>query len=567
MRQLVLASLLVLLFAFSSVPAQGQQNPTPAACELPASGQIVNSVTYTLTADCEQTGQLELLGPPGGQPGITLTIDGAGHTIKLGVGNFAFLQSQDTRNTIELKNVTIDGQFNKRTFIIESKSISAEKVTFTRNYGLLIHAASATLTNVLFDNNRVDAEGFGANGGTLNIESGASVTVTNAVFRYNRNMNIVLHAGGSLITEGCLRFTGNLAYNVVHSGVWASAGSWTDNSDSECSGEIGNGSQAVLPPTQLTPCGLPTDLFIIDGDATFTLRSDCEGVVGFVVSGGKHATIEANGYRISRTESLPAVYRVAGGASLTINDAVFDKGQFLNYGTLTMTHSEVRNSLHLALINYGTASFSNMLFQDNSAPQWAGLYYAGAIFSKGIGTFSDSKFDGVSGGSAVLRGYGSTVVLNLNGCIIFEGLDQYYSETWFDGGATLNDNRDAGACSPTVGPRRPVTIEKPGPAATEPSVQITWPPAEVCAGKPEALPMGAVACVFRHTGELAVYGIDERSRGFFMAAATPAQINAVGAGMVAASPDGRAAIFADENGGCHRLGWPRPRRQGLAPQA
>ena len=62
------------------------------------------------------------------------------------------------------------------------------------------------------------------------------------------------------------------------------------------------------------------------------------------------------------------------------------------------------------------------------------------------------------------------------------------------------------------------------------------------------MPLGAVACVFRHGGELSVYGINEQSQGFFMAAATQAQIDRAYPGLVASSLDGRAAIFVGEYG-------------------
>ena len=543
-------ALLFLLVAYFAAPQAQAQNPTAAPCGLPAAGTIFTSVTYTLIDDCTQTGALNQEVQPPGQPGITLTIDGDGHTIKLGEGTWLFAAAREARNAIVLRNVTIDGQLNKRPVNLQG-SISAENVIFTKMSGIVIHAAPAaslTLTNVLFDSNLIGGLGFGVNGGTLNIPAGASATVTNAVFRNNRDMNIVMHSGGSLTTEGCLSFSGNLPYNVVHSGIWSGAGAWTDNSTGECSGEkIINGHPVAIPPVTLLPCGLPSSLALIDTDVTFTLRADCEGIIGLVVSEGVQATIRGNGYRISRNGSLPAVFRVAGDASLTISDAIFDMGQFVNYGgTLTVSHSEVRNSANRALINYGTANFSNMLFQDNSAPSFAGLYYGGAIFLKGIGTFSDSRFVNVSGGSAALVANRSTAALNLNGCIIFEGLAQGYPETLVQNGAALNDNRDSAACNPTVGPRPP---ESPGERDKDDSSSYTFlPPADICDGIPGAVPLGAIACLFRDEGSLTVYEVDEESRGHFRLRATQAQVEANGVGMIAASPDGLAAVYKMEDG-------------------
>ena len=156
-----------LLVAFFSTPHAQAQNPTAAPCGLPASGSILATVTYTLIDDCTQTGDLRLPGPPAGQPGNTLTIDGAGHTIKLGAGTWSFVSSHNARNTVVLRNVTIDGQFNKRPLIFTGQSFSAENATFTRNYGTVFSAQSLTLTNVLFDSNLFGGQGFGVNGGTL----------------------------------------------------------------------------------------------------------------------------------------------------------------------------------------------------------------------------------------------------------------------------------------------------------------------------------------------------------------------------------------------------------------
>ncbi len=545
--------LLVAFFAApSSAQAQGT-NPTAAACGLPASGNIYASVTYTLTDDCTQTGALILQVQDAGQPGLTLTIDGAGHTIRLGAGTWLFAATNEARNVIVLRNVTIDGQLNYHPVNLQG-SISAENVTFTKMSGTVIHggaAPSLTLTNVLFDSNFNASTGFGANGSTLNIPAGSSATVTNAVFRNNGEMNIVMHSGGSLTTEGCLSFLGNFAYNVMHSGVWSGAGSWTDNSTGECSGDIGNGDSASPPPVRYSPCGLPSSLALIDTGVTFTLRADCEGIIGFVLSEGVQATIRGNGYRISGNASLPAVFRVAGDASLTISDAIFDMGQIVNYGgTLTVSHSEVRNSANLALINFGTASFSNMLFQDNSGPSDggsydAGLYDAVSTFMKGNAAFSNSRFVNISGGSAAFRVRGP-VVLNFNDCIIFEGLAQGYPETVASFGATVNDNRDSAACNPTVGPRPP---ESPDERDKDDSSSYTFlPPADICGGIPDAVPLGAMACLFPDEGGLTVYEVDEKSRGHFRLRVTQAQVEANGVGMIAAAPDGFATVYKTEDG-------------------
>lgn len=71
----VLLTLLMSLSAFAFAPALAQSNPPLAACGLPAAGELASSVSYTLTGDCQQTGVLTI------PSGLTVTIDGAGHTI------------------------------------------------------------------------------------------------------------------------------------------------------------------------------------------------------------------------------------------------------------------------------------------------------------------------------------------------------------------------------------------------------------------------------------------------------------------------------------------------------
>ncbi|MCY3832506.1 MAG: hypothetical protein OXG85_05785, partial [Chloroflexi bacterium] len=70
---------LLLCACFAGFPASAQTTPAVAACGLPAEGSI-RAATYTLTADCAQTGSLTIASRI---PAQTVTINGGGHTIRM----------------------------------------------------------------------------------------------------------------------------------------------------------------------------------------------------------------------------------------------------------------------------------------------------------------------------------------------------------------------------------------------------------------------------------------------------------------------------------------------------
>ena len=117
---------LLLLLPLLAAPVSAQSNPdVDPTCGLPKSGTIVESVTYTLTADCTQTGTLDI--KTANTPSVTLTINGAGFTVSNGTGKnwgMSFLivddQGGDTifnkdstaspNVKVIIKNVTFDGK-------------------------------------------------------------------------------------------------------------------------------------------------------------------------------------------------------------------------------------------------------------------------------------------------------------------------------------------------------------------------------------------------------------------------------------------------------------------------
>ena len=83
-------------------PILSQDNPALAACGLPAGGAITSSATFALSADCIQTSTLNLIS------GITLTINGAGHSIS--GGSFALIRGASS-STLNLNQLSIDGEY------------------------------------------------------------------------------------------------------------------------------------------------------------------------------------------------------------------------------------------------------------------------------------------------------------------------------------------------------------------------------------------------------------------------------------------------------------------------
>ncbi len=535
-------ALLIGVILLCAGPAAAQNNPTPADCGLPAAGTIVASATWTLGADCDQTGELLPTSPSVEEPGFTITINGAGHTIRLGAGNWAFISSSDARHEINLNNVTIDGQFNQRPLILSADgTLNAREVTFTQGHtGVLVMAGTLSLNDVLFDNNVSTGAGFGTNG-LLNVSANSSATLNDVVFRHNRLGGVVVYQGGTLTTTGCLGFSGNYAYNVVHSGVWSGGGVWNDSSTGPCSDGIGNRGQAQLPPPALLSCGMPQS-GLIDSDATWTLRSDCEGVGSTRLAEGVHVRINGNGHRIAGPAGGHAIISAGGGGSLTLDNLIMERVRLTNFdGELTVTRSEFRGATQLGLINYGSASFSNMLFEGNSSPAFASLLYSRKFWNDSVSSFRDVIFRNNTGGNAMLRVLLADATLNLDGCIILEGNQQPDIEV--ASGATLNDNRTSCGDSPNVGPTTP---ESDNPH-TDNTPASSLPPN--CFQRLGAI--GLICRVMKEPGPtIEVWGVTPDSRGFFILEFRQSQVDAVHPeGLVACSADGRVAahVHADRN--------------------
>ena len=105
-RRCSIFKLLVIIVFISAIglsPSSAQQtNPDRAACCLPAEGTVWIAITYTLTADCTQTGELRI--------STDVTIVGGGFTIDAsaltGVDAFLFSFPVDS---FTMSNLTLLG--------------------------------------------------------------------------------------------------------------------------------------------------------------------------------------------------------------------------------------------------------------------------------------------------------------------------------------------------------------------------------------------------------------------------------------------------------------------------
>ena len=534
--------LLLLLVAYL-LPIANSIQAQVAACGLPTSGTITSSVTYTLTADCEQTGQLSISG------NVTVTINGAGFTIAASsVMEVNFVNSVFTltpTSTLNLNQLTIDGAGYGIPTLIETGGggFAADRVSFRNSYGVNLNVSgAATLTNVLFEGNLSTAFHTTGNASGINVGFfGGAVTITNAVFRnnYDGGGAIVINASGSgsVTTNGCLTFSGNIPYNVV--------GSWTDNSTGLCSGAIGNGDPAAIAPPSILPCGLP-GVGNLDRSASYRMRSDCDlsGTESKLwrISEGVNISIQGNGYRLSAGSGNEWRWiEQAGRGTLTLRNVVVDHVKTYSFGTLNVDHGTFRDTSDRVFFHLGTATFRNSRFENITTMRTAGNASVLLVlddYGSGQATISNAVFRNItSDGAPVLNTSGSSTI-TLNGCITFENS----TPPNFAGNVTDNST---GACEPNtiVGPTGPVPDE-PRKPTSEPEGAVV-----VVDRKPENCfqQLGAIGSICRPPNRpettFEIWGVTPESQVFFIMELRQSQVVSQPLqGLVASSPDGRVAV-------------------------
>ncbi|MCY4105872.1 MAG: LysM peptidoglycan-binding domain-containing protein [Chloroflexi bacterium] len=541
---IIVSALSLWLLSLPSQPSQAQTNPTPAACGLPTAGVIRATVTYTLTANCTQTGILNVADNLVRE--ISITINGNGHTITAGgSGSYTMLRGS-LNGSVILNQVTIDGNNVARpAMIYANDTFNATNVTFRGGFrGVTLQVrqnTSATLNNVLFENGTSLLYNAAGNGLALNVNTGGSVTMTNALVRNHRFHSgaIVLKGNASLTTAGCLTFSGNIPYNVRR----LDTSTWTDSSTGRCSsGTIGNGANAVLTPPALLSCGLPAPGFL-DDNRRYTLTSDCIfGATGrnvdlWGISEGVQIHIEGNGYRlVGGSGNNYSFIDAAHLSGLTLNNLRVEKIRISNWGTLTVTNSRFANTASRTFTELGNASFRNTIFENNSSTfttSSATVLRAYSLYGGGHATIRDSVFRNNIGnnGAPVLNTTGTAATITLEGCITFEGNQPLNYPT----AANVTDN-STGPCESTVGP---------GPPGVNPNSRS---PTTQRAGFPHhCLRLGAIGLICRSEGKpeptVEIWQVNPDSSGLLLMQVRQSQIDAVQPyGLVASTADGRVAV-------------------------
>lgn len=572
--------LLVLILPIFAAPAFAQTPTNPpnpeTGCGLPEQGGvIVADVTYNLTKNCTMTGWLEI--KTSQTSSITLTINGNNKTISNGTGQsdyFAFLLVDDngerTLQNVEngrspnvkviIKNVTFDGQdllfrrpwrtqsppsFEARSAIgagiLVDGNLEMENVTFTRGNGIWVRAkGTASLTNVLFENSRVSSLGFGSTPkGVLLVDYTGSVTLNKAVFRDIHRTVVYIRKGGKLKTTGCLSFIRVVTHKVSHSGFSSDLGSWSDSSSGACTGEIGNGNQAVVAYTLPTlDCGLPSG-GAIEGTVVYSLSQDCVCVNQITIAAGANVTINGNG-KVIRGCSPPSSHILVGDARLTINNAKIEGVRIRNYGgTFTLRNSMVTGSTKVPILNYGWAHLSDSVFEGNTGDSDSNVYYAHGWFRRGRAVFGDNVFR--NNGPTEVEAYttGSTTAIYLCGDNIIEGLSEDEDDLQFAVFIAEEGGRILLGCGDNNPP--------PPPERANCQPEKIEPPWKKLLGA-----IGVILHVQKCPHVIEIWEVLPNSQGKFALKVNQNEIEAVAEGVVACSADGRAAV---------RIGLTEPVRQ------
>ena len=578
MKVLRLLLLSLCLTCMAPVARAQATNPDEEDCGLPASGTIVASVTYDLDKNCSQTGTLEIR--TADTPSVTLTINGNNKTISNGTDtdygmNFLVVDEQGASTLFNkdstaspnvkviIKNVTFDGKdwlFRRHvrqgerddgstwlyrggigSWISAEGTLEMENVTFINGNGSWLRAeGTATLSNLLFEDSKTWSWGFSPTvQGSLYVTKTGSVTLNNAVFRDIRRTAIAVEKGGSLTTTGCLSFVRPFIHKVNHSGMNRNMGTWTDSSSGPC-GErtIGNGGQAVETYSpELLDCGLPKDA-VIGQDTVFTLNQDCVCLKRFIVATGVTVTINANGHRIVGCEGTQfyvadilargASIFVGANAHLIINKARIYGIQTRIYGgALTVGNSMIAETSPTPIHNHGFVHVFKTIFQNNqgySSGKRGSVYYATDSFRMGRAIFRDNMFRGNTLGAAeaLARGGGTA--------IYFCGDNQ----------REVPEPEDGAELPPLV----PLWLGTEGGAVHDfcPENIPQKNHASVCYKQQPLGAIGLICHVDQEPPLIEILEISRQSEGRRILRVDQSQIEAAGAGLVACSADGRAAL-------------------------
>ena len=534
---------------------------------------IYSTVEYTLTANCQMQQRLTCGVGTEGVPTITVTVNGGGNTIFVhqysnGTNNLLFNISSNC--AVVLKNVTISGGGNTSAgaITITNADIASSftDVTFTgASYNALkidnqrenSPSITHTLSNVLIENTTTgnyQSAKFG-HATSIYMIGNVNLNINNLALRNLRGGNAAIganetHNPSLNISLGTVSLTGCLTVDGVFPRVYY--GNIVDGTGGvACTDTIGNNGSSAMVYRQAPAdpaCGLPLSGFIY-GNQTYNLRGDCALSGTLFIPYESNVVINGNKFTIDT--SAAGAEPIAAAGAFSLRNAVISgatASPLVTYldKTMSISNAEFRDNGGPLLIQDSVISLNSVLIQDHTVSD-ATSASAIQVSKHAQVSIRDSVFRNNTGGVGALHaGKPSGHVLigpdpstTLAGCITFESNSP---ANIVDGDSLLTDSR-TGPCPADM----MFLVNPDSPAAAEPPSSYS-PPAGVCDGKPDALPLGTIACVFREAGRLTVYRIDEQSRGHFVLGATQAQVNANGTGMVAASLDGFAAVYKLEGG-------------------
>ena len=587
------ATLLLLAMPSSSHHRPAQTDPTPAACGLPAGGVVYHANTWTLSANCTQTDWILLHTQMNSGASNKIVINGNNKAIK-STNNKGFINCagspagtpSDDKMSLTINNVTIDGGGSSSKGAIWSQNckVTLNNVTLTNTYASAIMGGSGAgagnrgefiLNDVLFE----DLQGFysyhGSRPSAINARLSSSWTLNNVVIRdvYGGAFAIgpawASAADKLLGTAPSFTFTG--CYTAERIFVRERHSSVSPVSLPKCTGTIGNQGSAVktVPHPQPAACGLPSSGFLLQ-DATYSLSADCALTGTLYIPAGVTITIQGNGRAITPKAGSSVI---DNGGNLTIRSAIIQNATTYPLrarytGALTVEDSVFRNNARPLLIKDPTATFNNVLFENQSvASSWNNGHSLLVMVESDL-TLQRSTFrNNQNGGSAIylawksLDGVGPKV--KLEGCATFSNNSPSLKHKIRQSGGvddgTFTDNTSGAACADYQYPA--IVDIMPPPATQESAEQYLPTPDATASSKPSRLPIGETGVVFRGSAPVSggggageqeavmnIYGVDEQtSQGYHQLTVAQSQVDAMpGPGVVATSADCEAQIWVDE---------------------
>ena len=374
---------LLLLSLLSVIPAAAQSNPTPDTCGLPKKGSLYTAVTYTLTANCTQTGQIHI--SPNLPANSTVTIDGKGYTVDATALNnskpFVWCVGHTKGTKLVIKDLTIKGggrSGNGALRLVKCNN-TLTNVTLTESYGRAIFiqsgndtATTTTATSVLIEKTKGLRYQWVGESGAVSLSGKITASFTNTVIRDIVHNSAAVKSAAEDGNTPTVTFSGCLTKQRIHPEF--TSDTITDSSTGACSGTIGNkGSADLANPEPVTAaCGMPL-AGVLQNSAQYSLSADCQLTDTLYIPTGLSVKINGNGYTI---KSASGKYGISTAGTTTIDGVVFDGGSNNNIfamheGALTVKNTTFKNQKQPIRIMDPPVTFDRVLFEDNDVGTWA----------------------------------------------------------------------------------------------------------------------------------------------------------------------------------------------------